>query len=334
MTIPGGAAVASADPRLKRQTASALSLWSGWKGVSNVKVVSQAATHPGKVRPHNEDRYYASDQYGLYSVADGVGGSAAGEVASQSFVDAVAAAAERYGELVAGSRSEGEPQRKPFLDFVDQMFQQACQVIFETAQSEPQRRTMATTGVVVGLLDGFAMVGHVGDSRVYLIRDTEARQLTTDHTFAQKLLDQGILTPDRLARTSSTKTCSSEVWGTGPRCQVDTLWLDVRPGDRLLLCSDGLSRYVDAKGMVALSKAGAEAAIDAANKAGGRDNITCVVIEVGEVGEVKRQPAVDTEWRMRALSELFLFRELTYQELLQTTKVVREQYCEAGRAPW
>jgi serine/threonine protein phosphatase PrpC len=290
---------------------------------------SQTATDVGRQRSNNEDSHIALDDVGLYAVADGVGGGAAGEVASRIFVEAVQASARSFAELVKSAAGDPDAHRDQFLTFLAEVFQQASQAIYFESQHDPKCRGMATTGVLVGIVDGWAAVGHAGDSRAYLLRNNAARQLTTDHTVAQELLDAGTLAPEDVPTFPYRGVLSRSV-GSLPHCRPDTLWLDVQPGDRIVLCSDGLAQYFDLTGIARVCRGPVRDAITAANAAGGVDNVTAVFIDV--IGRATTALSISTDVRMRLLADLYLFRELSQSELLKAMKVVREQVCVPGAA--
>jgi protein phosphatase len=287
-----------------------------------MKPTSQTQSHPGQVRSSNEDRYYASDEHGLYAVADGLGGAKAGEIASQTFADTVAAASPQFLALAGKIEREVTRGRDDLLRLVKAIFQDASRAIYERAQREASAHGMATTGVILGVCDGLAVIGSVGDSRAYLIRRGEVRLLTTDHTVFQKLLDHGLVTAERAAEFPYKNLLERSV-GDLPQCQVDTFWLDIQPGDQFILCSDGVSMYLDPPRLRDLSRNDVNDVVDAANRSGGADNITIVSVKVGD--DVPRLQLLDTDTRLRALNQLSVFRDLSFQEILQTMRIIHER---------
>ncbi len=226
-------------------------------------------SHPGRVRDNNEDSGFAGPY--LQLVADGVGGAAAGEVAS---------ATAAYVTSASAMGSE-EPD---LLDVLGRAVALAHEQLRQGVASEPDREGMGTTLTAV-LTDGTrAALAHLGDSRAYLWRDGRLSQLTRDQTFVQALLDEGRITPEQ-ARTHPHRNVVLQALDAGRPPEPDLLLLDLEPGDRLLVCSDGLTDMVDdptVADCLALADrdTAADALVGAALEAGGRDNITCLVSDV------------------------------------------------------
>jgi serine/threonine protein phosphatase PrpC len=266
-----------------------------------------ADTHTGLRRRHNEDAYLASDELGLFLVCDGVGGCARGEVASAEAADVVwewikgeeallrSAAAETIGDSVLVSASNGAEQPRPrermsrgTIDRLGAMvrnaLQNACYMVHSMGEVDPERRGMSTTASVVQFVGDLITVGQVGDSRVYLARDGQVTQLTEDHTLFNVRVQQGLLTAAQAQdRASVGKNIITRAVGLREFVEVDILTVPVQPGDRLLLCSDGLHTYLDAASLAALFsldvRDAARAAIRHANACGGADNITALFVE-------------------------------------------------------
>jgi PPM family protein phosphatase len=227
-------------------------------------------SHVGLVRDSNEDSAFVAPYVAL--VADGVGGAAAGEVASATAAYAVAATVlQRHGVDAAGVVAEA--------------FAAARDNVRLGVQRDLNRLGMATTLTVL-VCDGRSVVlGHVGDSRAYLLRAGELRQITTDHTYVQHLVDTGRLSAQARDTHPWRNVVLRSVDGDPEGSGLDITRLDVRIGDRLLICSDGLTDLVDDARIAAVLRAqDPEAAAAALTRdalsAGGRDNITCVVLDV------------------------------------------------------
>lgn len=224
----------------------------------------------GLVRSSNEDSGFVAPYVAL--VADGVGGAAAGEVASATAAYAVAATAlQRPG--VDATRVVGEA------------FAAARDNVRLGVQRDLNRLGMATTLTVL-VSDGRSVaLGHVGDSRAYLLRAGELRQITTDHTYVQHLVDTGRLAEGARATHPWRNVVLRSIDGDPEGSGLDITRLDVRIGDRLLLCSDGLTDLVDDGRIAAVLRAhepdtAAAELTAAALRAGGKDNVTCVVVDV------------------------------------------------------
>jgi serine/threonine protein phosphatase PrpC len=230
-------------------------------------------TDTGRRRRHNEDAYVCEPP--LFAVADGMGGAQAGELAS-----GLAAAALRDDT----NRSGGEER-------VDELIQEANRRVYERQLQDSAASGMGTTITVALVENGRVAIGHVGDSRAYLIRDRHLEQLTEDHSLVAELVRSGKLSPEE-ADTHPQRSVITRVLGTDPNVDVDTFSIQTRPGDLFLLCSDGLSSMVDGdtilreveRNRTDLQSA-AKALVRAANKGGGDDNITVVFFEIAGSGD-------------------------------------------------
>lgn len=224
-----------------------------------------SATDVGQVRPGNEDDLLVDDALGLIAVADGMGGHQAGEVASATALEAIRAAAARGTALT-------------------EAIEYANSAVFDKAAGDPDLRGMGTTVTAFTTRNG-AQLGHVGDSRAYLLRAGELEQLTTDHSLVEELVREGRLTPEEAA-VHPRRSVITRALGIEPTVQVDRIPLDLVTGDRLLLCSDGLTSMLRdddiAKVLRRIPEPArvARALIDAANAAGGDDNITVIILDV------------------------------------------------------
>jgi protein phosphatase len=245
---------------------------------------SAGHTDVGKKRPHNEDSFFCDDKLGLYVVADGVGGHAKGEVASQEAVEQVAMWMRRHlpeiDRSIATATDEALSRVRRILE---SGVQSACYMIYGLAELDPDKRGMSTTMSALFLRSGWAFVGQVGDSRVYRLRGGVLTQLTEDHTLINYKLKHGLITPEE-AKSAGGKNVITRAVGHKDYVQVDTAAADLADGDRFFLCTDGFHGYLESDtevvrllGMSPLTS-GAKAAIDLANGRGGRDNITCVLV--------------------------------------------------------
>jgi serine/threonine protein phosphatase PrpC len=252
------------------------------------------ATDPGRVRETNEDSFAVLPPLGLFMVADGVGGAAAGEVASRMVIERVQRAVEE-GESswprdapASGSGPESGPRR--FLAGIHQ----ANRSIHRHALADLRKKGMGTTFAGLLLLERCAVIAHVGDSRVYRLRDGALDRITRDHTLANHLLDRGHLTPDEAASYPRRHIITRAV-GTREAVEVDTRIVDIQPGDAFLLCTDGLHGEVGDAEIAATLREGADPAtivgrlIAQANDAGGTDNVTAVLVRL-EAGPVSMGP--------------------------------------------
>ena len=234
-----------------------------------LKVVEQAfRTDTGRQRDANEDSYFADSP--VFAVADGMGGARAGEVASRL-------AAESFDTVQRGTES---PEA-----YLRAIAKTANARIHRVSQSDKSRSGMGTTltaALVEGDEVGFA---HVGDSRAYLFRDGELKLLTSDHSLVEELRRQGRLT-DEQAEDHPQRSIITRALGPEREVEVDTMTYRAKPGDVYLLCSDGLSDMIDDETISQLLQSrellpeAASALVDAANEAGGKDNISVVLVRV------------------------------------------------------
>jgi PPM family protein phosphatase len=243
---------------------------------------STSITDTGRRRRHNEDAYVCEPP--LFAVADGMGGAQAGELAS-----GLAAAALRDDT----NRSGGEER-------VDELIQQANRRVYERQTRDSSASGMGTTITVALVEDGRVAIGHVGDSRAYLIRDRRLEQLTEDHSLVAELVRSGKLSPEE-ADTHPQRSVITRALGTDPDVDVDTFSVETRPGDLFILCSDGLTSMVDDDTILrevernrSDLRSAAKALVRAANKGGGDDNITVVFFEIagGTDGVTERTVAL------------------------------------------
>jgi protein phosphatase len=244
-----------------------------------------AGTDTGRVRTLNEDVYVLREDRGLFIVCDGMGGAPAGEVASQLAATAIL---ERLDTGEPGAEpADGPGDYLPWTNRLADAVRQSNQVIYHHGQTDRRRAKMGTTVVGAWLNHHVASVAHVGDSRAYLWHDNGLHLLTCDHSLVEAQVRAGLLDREGCLECSD-QNVLLRVLGGGPDVEVDLHEVPVLPGDYLLLCSDGLTRMVPD---VALAEAIVrwrapqricDSLIDAANRNGGADNITVVVIEVVE----------------------------------------------------
>lgn len=247
--------------------------------------VSAALSDVGRRRDHNEDAYFASDPLMLFVVADGMGGHAAGEVASWEAVEAVHGMIRRSPEILDAYRTRPSEESVAALRrLVESSIQAATYMVFHIAEQDPDNKGMGTTITVMLVVDNIAIVGSVGDSRAYLVRGDRTWQVTEDHTLVQLQMKAGLITADQ-AKASPRGNVITRAVGPREYVQVDTFVVPVQDGDRYLLCSDGLHGYLDPNEIAPMVTGKpldgiCRSFIDLANDRGGKDNITCVTVEV------------------------------------------------------
>ena len=270
--------------------------------MSGLKVEVFGRTDVGKTRDHNEDSFLVADltrkvaslqpevrehEVGergtLFVVADGMGGAAAGEIASDLAVDTI------YGHMTGTWADDAERTEQRFAFRLKEAVEVANQRIHEFAKSHPEHRGMGTTTTAAGLFENALYMTQIGDSRGYLVRRGTIVQITKDQSLMQRLVDAGELTEEEAA-ISERRNIILQALGPDPNVKVDLTRQELRRGDMLLMCSDGLSGQVPKEEMLRVLTAQSDLVaacrelIDLANERGGPDNITCVIARLGGDG--------------------------------------------------
>jgi serine/threonine protein phosphatase PrpC len=299
-----------------------------------MELAFSAATDVGRQRTHNEDNFLIDKKLRLFLVADGMGGHAAGEVASSIAVHEVRDAIYNNRDLIDRYRVDHPGvQAYEVLQVLEHAIQAACSAVHTRAQAEPDKRGMGTTATVLLIagsgdhLRGF--IGHVGDSRVYLARQNQCHVLTEDHSLMNELVRRGKLNREQIESSpyKQYKNAVTRAVGVYGSVEVDTFDFDILPGDRFLICSDGMYAYVDED---ELPKQLAEGDIkdvprllvEHANKGGGHDNITAVVIRVGDTASTELAPrTTEVSLKLEVLKGMQMFRYLSYKELVRVSNI-------------
>jgi serine/threonine protein phosphatase PrpC len=247
---------------------------------------SHGQTDVGRVRKLNEDAFLVDDELGLYVVADGMGGHAAGEVASEVALDEILGMVKNRRAVLDTFRAEPDEQTAEGVRrMLESAVQAATYMVFGIAQFEPSHQGMGTTSSSLIIAGNHAFVAQVGDSRVYQCRSGVVAQITDDHTLVNMQLKAGVITAEE-AKTSRYQNVITRAVGIKDHVEVDTFHLGILPDDRFLLCSDGLTGYInDPHELAQLMQipdlqAATAALIDLANNRGGKDNITVILLEV------------------------------------------------------
>jgi len=297
-----------------------------------------AATDVGRVRDHNEDNYLVDKKLALFVVADGMGGHAAGEVASALAVRTVHEEIRKQRQLIedfeTGASGASAVSARDVLNLLEFAVQRACARIHEEAVADSHKRGMGTTLSSMLFVGNKGFIAHVGDSRIYLARDGRVQQVTEDHTVFNELIKRGKLSREQIEKVAH-KNAITRAVGVYERVEVDTLALEVLPGDVFLLCSDGLHGYLDGNDTLARilreypAEQQAQAFIDHANDSGGKDNITNILVRV-EGNEADKARARRLSQKREILAKMQLFSRLTERELLRVMQAAEIREYRAG----
>ncbi len=278
-------------------------------------------TDIGQVKDSNEDNFLVDKGLRLYIVADGMGGHAAGEVASETAVREIRRYVKEHQALLQHFIDTGEGREK-ILELVETSIRRAGRAIYDQAQADPAKRGMGTTVVMLLLTPERGFIGHVGDSRVYLVRGGEVFQMTEDHSLINELIRRGKLRPED-AKDAPYKNAVTRAVGVYADVEVDTLDFEIAAGDNFMLCSDGLTEHLrdddeirevmEREEFVALPKS----FVELANKRGGKDNITSLVVKLDADDDAKSEIAL----KLNLLRQMPLFQHLSYVELVEVLNV-------------
>ncbi|MCA9508406.1 MAG: Stp1/IreP family PP2C-type Ser/Thr phosphatase [Myxococcales bacterium] len=236
-------------------------------------LISWAKSDIGRKRSSNEDCYFASDEIGLYVVADGMGGHRAGDHASKLAIES--ATREFIREYDKGCE---------ISEALSRAVANAALRVFNASQDNLDLRGMGTTLSMLAVKNGRAHIAHVGDSRIYCIRNNQIHQLTSDHSLVNEQVQAGIMSPDE-ARTSALRNIITRAIGHNKTVSADHFSLSVKKGDFFLLCTDGLNNMLIDSEIVGLINSlrpdfAINKMIENSNKNGGDDNITAILVQV------------------------------------------------------
>jgi protein phosphatase len=242
-----------------------------------MKIISYSLSDVGRKRDHNEDSFLVRDDVGLFAVADGMGGHQAGERASRMALDTLA-------DVLRAPEKDQPAEREDVLNRLREATQAAGAAIFDAAQADPSLAGMGTTVTALWFHGGRAYLAHVGDSRAYLFRDGRAQQLSDDHSWVSEQVRAGMMTEDE-ARESKFRHIITRSVGFERDVLVDGAAIPVQAGDCYLICSDGLSNYVEGDELARIMTARfyrevPRLLVELANDRGGDDNITVVLVHV------------------------------------------------------
>jgi serine/threonine protein phosphatase PrpC len=274
----------------------------------------------GRKRDRNEDAMLVDEELGVYAVADGMGGHAAGHVASRRALDVVHQALKAQAKVIADvAAGTAEPYK--LLMLAEKAVGDTCQAVYRLAKQNPEYSGMGCTLTLLVVANRRGVVAHVGDTRLYLFRDGDVDQLSTDHTLTHELKQRGMPTAARQYEHVLTRSIGQQ-----ELVQVDTLAFDVQADDILLICSDGLHDHLQGPADLSRFLAGREPEsisrklVDYANERGGDDNITAVTVRV-EASDAEQEEALElsssARQRISALRQVDLFKNLPFSELFR-----------------
>jgi PPM family protein phosphatase len=291
-----------------------------------MKIQLTGLTDVGKKRDHNEDYFITNPEIKLSIVCDGMGGHAAGEVAS---------------EMAANSISRYLLQNKNILDqytlvqnnqnaddinsLIHDAVINACAEVWDVSINDEDKRGMGTTVVLVLIVENQAFVAHVGDSRAYINREGKVEQITEDHSFVNEMIQQGLMTKDQALKSPHANVITRAI-GQQQFVKADIMQMELMNGDQFLLCSDGLSEYMHCPDFekVFLSSQDPEINlkkfIKYANEKGGKDNITAVIVNIEDVGSKDKVGNISD--KIKTLKKVPLFKNLNYKELNKLIEII------------
>ena len=292
----------------------------------------------GRCRANNEDALWFDDDLGAYAVSDGIGGHAGGERASALALDTVARVLKRAAGTLRDARAGGTSGHGPLVGLARAAVEAACHEIYTAAEADSDLHGMGCTLTLLLVAGSKGVMTHVGDTRLYLCRDGGIDQLSTDHTMAADEVRRGRMTPEA-ARTHEYSKCLTRSLGTRKSVHPETLIFDVLPGDVYLLCSDGLTQYVE------LGELGRHLArngqVDAprdlialANERGGNDNITALVVRVSASEDEQAslfELREDVRRDLAVLREVELLEDLPLAHLLRIYDAAECLVCAPGQ---
>lgn len=294
-----------------------------------MKLNTWGASDTGQTRQVNEDHFVLSPDIGLVLVADGMGGFQRGDVASQLACNVVKETVQSHRHVIdLFRRNPTDAARAAVKAMLETALQKACEQVHDAAVAiTGEGGRMGTTMDALLVVGTTGFIAHVGDGRIYLLRGHEAHQLTEDHSLVQQQLRDGVITAEQ-ARRARFKNVITRALGVFPSVLVDSLHFELDRGDRLLMCSDGLYRYIGLRemGFSLMGDVSDETVaklIALANQRGGRDNITAVLCSADP--EPDEGSLAPTKQRMEVLRRVDLFQYCTYRELMSVVQVAEQR---------
>lgn len=295
-----------------------------------------AGTDVGRKRSNNEDNFLIDKQLKLFVVADGMGGHASGDIASAMAVHGVRDAIFAERDIFETYDDTDPRSHVEVCTLLEYAVHATCATIHNKALQEPEKRGMGTTLVVLLIIGARGFIAYVGDSRIYLLRGGIVYQLTEDHSLKNELIRLGKITADEFDDSpyASLKNAMTRAVGVYESVEVDTLDFDIIPGDTFMLASDGLYEYLeddDIANTLSLPTINEipGALIDVANKRGGKDNITGLIVQVaGDEDDEDR--AAELNFTLDTLKAVPIFGDLSYHQLVRILNLATQKTMVAG----
>ncbi|HEU5073175.1 MAG TPA: cyclic nucleotide-binding domain-containing protein [Polyangiaceae bacterium] len=290
-----------------------------------------ALTDVGKKRDHNEDNFLVDKKLGLFVVCDGMGGHAAGEVASaiavRTFHEEIKKGRDLIDDYAARKTGSEKVNARDIQHMLEFAINRASSRVHAEAERDTGKRGMGTTLVALLIVGNQAFLTYVGDSRIYMLRDGMLQQMTEDHTVYNELIKRKKMSREKVEKLAQ-KNAITRAVGVYEHAEPDSLMVDLLAGDRFLLCTDGLYQYfendLETMGRHVMDPdmdAGIKLLVDGANQAGGSDNITGVIVTVGDAKERDEDRAKRLQLKRDILARMPLFRPLNDRELLRVLQV-------------
>ena len=310
-----------------------------------MRVIGTGISDTGVIRPNNEDYYHVDNELHLYIVCDGVGGSKSGEVASKMAAETCAKFIRDNQRLIDDYYCTND--EKVVIDLMTHAIQEACLQVYTASQKNLKYSGMATTLTALLFLNQKAVLGHVGDSRCYLVRNNHVHAVTEDHTLGKQMRERCAMDEEEIKEKKLDHVLNRCI-GHYQNVEIDTLFFDILPGDQLILCSDGLHNYI--RNPVQLlpmieheeQNTCVKKMIEYAIHSGGRDNITVVLVEVKLEESIYMGFGMDKTELLNDfsfLSRIYLFKNLNFirmNRLLNKCETVDfmagQTICEKGRS--
>ncbi len=293
-------------------------------------------TDTGRKRDHNEDYYDFDEALGLYIVCDGMGGHAAGEVASELTCKRIHQEIKAKEKIIKSLVDANDsPKRRRIVEILKAAVQSANSEVLKVAKEDSSKKGMGTTVVLLLFTKAGVFVAHVGDSRAYLVRSEKVRQLTEDHSLLNEMIRSGIITKEKAFNHHQGNVITKAI-GSQEVVTPDVLFYEFVPGDVFFICSDGLHDYLQKKDITNLLekntiKTLAHEFVKFANHKGGKDNITCICLEYGQRGLPPAHPSkITVTTKMETLKKIPLFASLNFKEMAQILEITQVRNIAVG----